>query len=150
MRVIIQRVEHASVRISGQEVASINNGLLIFLGIEIQDEEEDAQWLCQKIYQLRIFNDAEGKMNLSTADVQGRFLVVSQFTLHASIKKGNRPSYTKAARPEGAIPLYQFFIDTLATISDTKIETGRFGADMKINLLNDGPVTLFMDSKNKE
>lgn len=150
MRVIIQRVEHASVHIAEEEVGAIKRGLLILLGIETDDAEEDVQWLCQKIYQLRIFSDAEGKMNLSSADVQGAFLVVSQFTLHASIKKGNRPSYIKAAHPEVAIPFYQLFIDTLEAISQTKVQTGRFGADMKIDLLNDGPVTLFIDSKKRE
>ncbi len=150
MRVVIQRVSEASVKIDGRISGEIGKGLLILLGIEHEDDRSDADWLIQKIIGLRIFSDHEGKMNLSVAEVEGRFLVVSQFTLHASTKKGNRPSYIKAARPEQAIPIYNYFVDSLAKASKTKVETGEFGADMKVSLLNDGPVTILMDSKNKE
>ena len=150
MRVVIQRVSEASVKIDGRISGEIGKGLLILLGIEHEDDRSDADWLIQKIIGLRIFSDHEGKMNLSVAEVEGRFLVVSQFTLHASTKKGNRPSYIKAARPEHAIPMYNYFVDSLAKASETKVETGEFGADMKVSLVNDGPVTILMDSKNKE
>ena len=150
MRVVIQRVSEASVQIDGQVNGSISRGLLILLGIEHEDHQTDADWLIQKIIGLRLFSDEEGKMNLSAAEVEGRFLVVSQFTLHASTKKGNRPSYIKAARPEQAIPLYEYFIKSLATQSATQVETGVFGADMKVSLVNDGPVTIIIDSKNRE
>lgn len=150
MRVVIQRVSEASVKIDGRISGKIGKGLLILIGIELEDDRSDADWLIQKIIGLRIFSDQEGKMNLSVGEVNGRFLVVSQFTLHASTKKGNRPSYVKAARPEHAIPLYEYFVDSMGAISSTKVETGKFGADMKVSLLNDGPVTILMDSKNKE
>ena len=150
MRVVIQRVSEASVKIDGRISGEIGRGLLILLGIEHEDDRSDADWLIQKIIGLRIFSDHEGKMNLSVAEVDGHFLVVSQFTLHASTKKGNRPSYIKAARPEHAIPMYNYFVDNLAKASETKVETGEFGADMKVSLVNDGPVTILMDSKNKE
>lgn len=150
MRVVIQRVSEASVKIDGRISGEIGRGLLILLGIEHEDDRSDADWLIQKIIGLRIFSDHEGKMNLSVAEVDGHFLVVSQFTLHASTKKGNRPSYIKAARPEHAIPMYNYFVDSLAKASETKVETGEFGADMKVSLVNDGPVTILMDSKNKE
>ena len=150
MRVVIQRVSEASVKIDGKISGEIGIGLLILLGIEHEDDRTDADWLIQKIVGLRIFSDHEGKMNLSVAEVDGRFLVVSQFTLHASTKKGNRPSYIKAARPEHAIPMYNYFVNSLAKASETKVETGEFGADMKVSLVNDGPVTILMDSKNKE
>ena len=150
MRIVIQRVSEASVKIDERIKGEITNGLLILLGIEHSDDTTDADWLIQKICGLRIFSDLEGKMNLTTQDVNGQFLVVSQFTLHASTKKGNRPSYIRAARPEQAIPLYEYFINTLKTLSNTNIESGEFGADMKVSLVNDGPVTILMDSKNRE
>lgn len=150
MRIVIQRVSEASVKIDERIKGKITNGLLILLGIEHSDDTTDADWLIQKICGLRIFSDREGKMNLTTQDVNGQFLVVSQFTLHTSTKKGNRPSYIRAARPEQAIPLYEYFINTLKTLSNTNIESGEFGADMKVSLVNDGPVTILMDSKNRE
>ena len=150
MRVVIQRVSEASVKIEGNIKASIQAGLLIFLGIEENDKEEDVEWLCRKIVNLRIFNDAEGVMNLSAMDVKGDILVISQFTLHSSTRKGNRPSYIKSAKPATAIPLYDAFIMTLEEMLSRKVFTGEFGADMKVSLVNDGPVTIIMDSKNKE
>lgn len=150
MRIVIQRVREASVSIEGKVKSSIGAGLLILLGIENEDTQEDIEWLCRKANQLRIFGDEEGLMNLSIQDIKGSFLVVSQFTLHASTKKGNRPSYIRAARPEVAIPKYETFVQHLAQISGLKVETGTFGADMKVALLNDGPVTIIIDSKNKE
>lgn len=150
MRIVLQRVSEASVRINGSVKGEIGKGFLILLGIEHDDTNEDAQWLIQKITQLRVFSDEEGKMNLSIQEIKGRMLVVSQFTLHASTKKGNRPSYIRAARPETAIPLYNFFLDELERIAGQKVESGEFGADMKVALVNDGPVTIIMDSKNKE
>lgn len=150
MRIVIQRVSEASVKIKGTLKGSIGIGMLILLGIEQEDNQEDADWLIQKIKGLRIFSDSDGKMNLSSEEVQGRFLVISQFTLHASTKKGNRPSYLKAARPETAIPLYNHFIKELSSVSKTKVESGEFGADMKVQLINDGPVTILIDSKNRE
>lgn len=150
MRIVIQRVSEASVKIEEKIKGKIEKGLLVLVGIELEDDNTDADWLIQKICGLRIFNDADGKMNLTIQDVNGQFLVVSQFTLHASTKKGNRPSYIRAARPEHAIPLYEYFIKTLQEISNTNIETGEFGADMKVSLVNDGPVTLLIDSKNRE
>lgn len=150
MRIVIQRVSEASVKIENEVVGSIEKGMLILLGIEHDDSEEDVQWLVGKLINLRIFSDEEGKMNLSIQDVKGAFLVVSQFTLHASTKKGNRPSYVKAARPELAIPLYQLFVEKLASDSSLRVETGEFGADMKVALINDGPVTIIIDSKTRE
>jgi D-tyrosyl-tRNA(Tyr) deacylase len=150
MRVVIQRVISASVSIDGMCKSEIGRGLLIFLGIEDADTDEDISWLCGKIIRLRIFNDAKGIMNLSVADIQGNVLVVSQFTLHASTKKGNRPSYIKAAKPEIAIPQYEKFIQQLTSELGKTIATGEFGADMQISLINDGPVTITIDSKNKE
>lgn len=150
MRILIQRVAEATVKIKGNVHGEINKGLLILLGIEHEDTKDDAEWLIQKINGLRIFSDEEGKMNLSSADIKGEFLVVSQFTLHASTKKGNRPSYIKAARPEKAIPLYEYFVEQLGKTSQSKVATGVFGADMKVLLINDGPVTIWIDSKNKE
>lgn len=150
MRILIQRVAEAAVKIEGGIHGEINKGLLILLGIEHEDTTEDADWLIQKITGLRIFSDEEGKMNLSSADINGEFLVVSQFTLHASTKKGNRPSYIKAARPETAIPLYEYFVEQLKKNSQLKVATGVFGADMKVSLVNDGPVTIWIDSKNRE
>lgn len=150
MRVVIQRVNQSSVEIDGNIYNSINKGLLIFLGIEESDNSEDIEWLCGKISRLRIFNDDSGIMNLSVNDIDGEILLISQFTLHASTKKGNRPSYIKAARPEIAIPLYNEFSDYLSVICNKKVKTGIFGADMKILLENDGPVTIIIDSKNRE
>lgn len=150
MRIVAQRVSEAAVKINGEVKGSIEQGILILLGIEQEDDQDDADYLIQKISQLRIFSDQEGKMNLSIADVHGGFLIISQFTLHASTKKGNRPSYIRAARPEQAIPLYQYFIDQLKKTSQLSVETGEFGADMKVSLINDGPVTILMDSKNRE
>jgi len=150
MRTVIQRVSEASVKIEGKVVGQIDHGLMILLGIEHDDDQTDADWLIQKIIGLRIFSDEVGKMNLSISEVGGRFLVVSQFTLHASTKKGNRPSYIKAARPEHAIPLYEYVVQQLSVQSGISVETGEFGADMKVSLVNDGPVTILIDSKNKE
>ncbi|WP_081211946.1 D-aminoacyl-tRNA deacylase [Salegentibacter sediminis] len=149
MRVVLQRVTKASVRINHEINAVINDGLLILLGIENEDTGEDIKWLCNKIVKLRIFNDSEGVMNDSLLDIDGDAIVVSQFTLHASTKKGNRPSYIQAAKPEVAIPLYEKFIKTLEENLGKPVGTGKFGADMKIELINDGPVTILMDSKNK-
>jgi D-aminoacyl-tRNA deacylase len=150
MRVVIQRVSEASVTIDGILKAHIAKGLLILVGIEDADQEEDIQWLCQKIVNLRIFGDAEGLMNLSVQDVVGDLLVVSQFTLFASTKKGNRPSYLRSAKPNVAIPIYEKFVATLNTIQARPVQTGEFGADMKVTLLNDGPVTIVIDTKDKE
>jgi len=150
MKVVIQRVSEASVKIEGIIKSSITNGLLVLLGIEDSDNIEDIEWLCAKISNLRIFADDKGVMNLSVKDVNGDVLLISQFTLHASTKKGNRPSYIKAAKPGVAIPLYEKFISQLEKELNKKICTGEFGADMKVSLINDGPVTILMDSKNKE
>jgi len=150
MRAVVQRVSEASVVIGEQKVADINQGLLIFLGIEIEDTKEDAVWLANKIVQLRIFQDEDGVMNKSITDVDGEIIVVSQFTLHAKTKKGNRPSYIKAARPEQAIPLYEQFKKDLIFAISKEIQSGEFGADMKVSLINDGPVTIMIDTKNKE
>lgn len=136
--------------IDGQLKSAIAVGLLVLLGIEADDNQEDIDWLCRKLSQLRIFGDEAGLMNRSIQEVEGSFLVVSQFTLHASTKKGNRPSYIKAARPEVAIPLYEAFVQTLASVSGRPVGTGEFGADMKVSLLNDGPVTILIDTKQKE
>ena len=150
MRVVIQRVSEASVRIGEQVTGKIDGGLLILLGIEESDGREDVEWLVKKILQLRIFSDSQGIMNLSVQDVAGGLLVVSQFTLHASTKKGNRPSYIRAARPETAVPLYELFIEQLAAGSGTTVQTGKFGALMQVSLINDGPVTILIDSKDRE
>lgn len=150
MRVVIQRVSEASVLINNVENRSIGKGLLVLLGIEEADSNEDIEWLCGKISRLRIFNDNEGVMNLSIHEISGEILLISQFTLHASTKKGNRPSYIKAARPESAIPLYRAFIKQLEAETQKKVCCGEFGADMKVSLVNDGPVTIIIDSKNKE
>jgi len=149
MRVLVQRAKDASVTIDGQVNGAIDHGLVVLVGCEESDSKEDIDWLVNKLSGLRIFSDEEGKMNLSIQDVEGDFLVVSQFTLHASTKKGNRPSYIKAAKPDTAIPLYEEFVKTLRTKSGRKVETGEFGADMKVQLMNDGPVTICIDSKNK-
>lgn len=150
MKVVLQRVSKASVTIDGNKVAEIQNGLLLLLGIEDADTTEDIEWLSNKIVNLRIFDDADGVMNLSVKEIDGDIVVVSQFTLHAATRKGNRPSYIKAAKPDVAIPLYEQFISGLETVFGKKIQTGSFGADMKVCLLNDGPVTIIIDSKNKE
>jgi D-tyrosyl-tRNA(Tyr) deacylase len=150
MRTVIQRVSQASVTIDGVEKSSIRAGLLILLGIEHEDTEEDILWLCRKIAALRIFSDEAGLMNLSIKDIAGEMIVVSQFTLFASTKKGNRPSFIRSARPETAIPLYEKFVSSLRHESSCPVQTGEFGADMKVSLLNDGPVTILMDSKNRE
>ncbi|MBP7821952.1 MAG: D-tyrosyl-tRNA(Tyr) deacylase [Saprospiraceae bacterium] len=151
MRAILQRVSQASVTIDQVVTAEIGVGLLILLGIEEQDNnEDDIQWLCRKIVQMRIFSDENGLMNKSIEDINGEMLVVSQFTLFASTKKGNRPSFIRAAKPTIAIPLYEEFLSTLQTVSTLNVKAGTFGADMKINLCNDGPVTIFIDTKNKE
>jgi D-tyrosyl-tRNA(Tyr) deacylase len=150
MRIVIQRVSEALVMINHKVNGAIKNGLMILAGFEDADTEEDIEWMSKKIIQLRIFNDAEGLMNFSVKDIQGDILLVSQFTLHAATKKGNRPSYIKAARPEKAIPLYEKFIQQLTQELGKPIATGIFGADMKVSLINDGPVTIIIDSKNKE
>ena len=149
MKVILQRVAHASVTIKGEITAEIQKGLLVLVGIENEDNQQDIDWLASKIINLRIFGDANHVMNVSLKDFGGEILVVSQFTLHASTKKGNRPSYILAAKPEIAIPLYEKFIHKLQTDLGTEIQTGQFGADMKVSLINDGPVTISIDSKNK-
>lgn len=150
MKAVIQRVTSASVTIDNQVTAQIQSGLLVFVGIETADSQEDINWLSSKITNLRIFADEEGVMNKSVKDIGGEILVVSQFTLQASTKKGNRPSYIKAAKPEISIPLYETFLKKIAIDLGKSIQSGTFGADMKINLLNDGPVTILMDTKNKE
>lgn len=150
MRVVVQRVSQASVTIEGVEKSRIQWGLLILLGIEQDDTTEDIDWLCKKVTALRIFSDEAGLMNKSVQDIEGEMVVVSQFTLHASTKKGNRPSFIRAARPEIAIPLYEQFVEKLRQESSRPVFTGEFGADMKVSLINDGPVTILMDSKNKE
>ena len=150
MRAVIQRVAEASVSIGGTVHAEIKSGLLILLGIESDDSEDDIVWLVAKIHNMRIFNDQDGIMNLSNHDIGGQYLVVSQFTLHASTKKGNRPSYIKAAKPEIAIPLYNDFIKKLTLTAEQEVRTGIFGADMAVSLVNDGPVTIIIDTKNKE
>ena len=150
MRAVIQRVSEASVVVEDEKVANIQQGILVFLGIEIEDAKEDANWLAKKISALRIFSDEEGKMNNSILDVDGDVIVVSQFTLHAKTKKGNRPSYIKSARPEQAIPLYDQFKNELSIVIGKQVQSGEFGADMKVSLVNDGPVTIIIDSKNKE
>lgn len=150
MRIVLQRVSSASVSIEGKLQGVIGQGLLLLLGIENEDTPEDADWLCQKIAAMRIFSDEQGLMNRSVLDIGGEILVISQFTLHASTKKGNRPSFIKAARPEQAIPLYEYAIRTLEQLLNKPIATGTFGADMQVSLINDGPVTICIDSKNRE
>lgn len=150
MRVLIQRVSHASVTIGGEIKSRIDNGLLLFVGIEEEDDDNDIEYLCKKIVNLRIFDDADGVMNLSVSDVAGELLVVSQFTLHASTRKGNRPSYIRAAKAEKAIPLYEKFCQALEQQSGRRLQTGVFGADMQVALNNNGPVTIWIDSKNRE
>lgn len=150
MRAVIQRVSTASVTIHGDMKSAIGPGFMVLLGIEADDTHEDADWLCGKISKLRVFSDEEGLMNKDVADINGEILVVSQFTLHASYKKGNRPSFIKAARPDVAIPLYEYFVKQLHMLTGKQVATGEFGADMKVALVNDGPVTIVMDTKNRE
>lgn len=149
MKAVIQRVSQASVSIGGQQHSAVSNGILVLLGIEDADTSEDVEWLCNKMVALRIFNDADGVMNLSLKDINGELLLVSQFTLHAAVKKGNRPSYIQAAKPEIAIPLYEETIKVLTGLLGKPIQTGIFGADMQVGLINDGPVTIIIDTKNK-
>lgn len=150
MRTLIQRVSRASVTIGGEMSAAIGPGLLILLGIETEDDTGDIEWICPKVANLRIFNDEQGVMNLPVTEVNGDILVISQFTLHASTKKGNRPSYIRAARPGHAIPLYEQFIRKLEDLTRKQVSTGQFGAMMQVELVNDGPVTILIDSRNKE
>lgn len=150
MRIVVQRVSEASVKVENKIIGAIDSGLMILVGIECDDSREDAEWLSKKICNLRIFDDENGIMNKSLIDISGKILAISQFTLHAKTKKGNRPSYIAAAKPEISVPLYQFFVHQLENESDTKVETGKFGAEMQVSLINDGPVTIVMDTKNKE
>jgi len=150
MRTLIQRVSSASVHISNEEYSKIDHGLLVLLGIEDEDSEQDVEWLTSKISKMRIFEDESSQMNLSVNDVNGQILVVSQFTLHASTKKGNRPSFIKASKPEHAMPLYEMFISQIKSKTQQNICSGKFGASMQIELTNDGPVTIWIDSKNRE
>lgn len=150
MRVLIQRVSEAAVHIGGELRGQIGQGLLVLVGIEDADTDEDIEWLSQKLVKLRLFDDADGVMNLSVLDANGEILVVSQFTLHAQTKKGNRPSYIRAARPEKAIPLYETFVAAVGRELHKPVPTGEFGADMQVSLVNDGPVTIWIDSKNRE
>jgi D-tyrosyl-tRNA(Tyr) deacylase len=150
MKIVLQRVSSASVTIDNRVVADIQKGLLILVGIEDSDGQEDIDWLVGKITKIRVFDDENQVMNLSIQEIDGEIIVVSQFTLHAATKKGNRPSYIKAAKPDNAIPLYENFVKSLELVFGKKVLTGVFGADMKVSLVNDGPVTIIMDSKNKE
>ena len=150
MRTVIQRVKHASVTIDGEVKSRIGQGLLLFLGIEDADNQDDIEWIAKKVANLRVFDDDEGVMNKSVIEVGGEILVVSQFTLHAMVKKGNRPSYIRASKPEIAIPLYESFCSEMSLQLGREVQTGSFGADMKVELLNDGPVTIWIDTKNKE
>lgn len=150
MRAVVQRVTSASVVTGHQEVARLGSGLVILLGVEEADDESDVDWLVKKVVQLRIFNDGNGVMNLSVMETGGEVIVVSQFTLHASVKKGNRPSYIRAARPETAVPLYEKFVLSLERLMGRPVGTGVFGAHMEVSLVNDGPVTIIMDTKNRE
>ena len=150
MRALIQRVKNAAVIIDGKQYSSIDKGLLVFLGVGEKDEESDLEWLAGKISQMRIFDDEKGVMNLSLKEIGGELLLVSQFTLMASTAKGNRPSYIRAARPEKAVPLYKQMISRLSEITGKQVQSGLFGADMQVQLINDGPVTIFIDSANKE
>lgn len=150
MKAVLQRVSKASVEVNNNCIANINIGLLVLVGIKDGDNQEDINWLTSKIANLRIFSDANDVMNLSVKDIQGEIIVVSQFTLHASTKKGNRPSYIKASKPETAIPLYENFVKQMEVELGKTVQTGQFGADMKVALINDGPVTIIIDTKNKE
>jgi len=150
MRAVIQRVSHAEVRIQGKVSGSIEQGLMILLGVEHEDTEEDLKWLARKTGEMRIFSDADGLMNLSLTDVDGEALVVSQFTLHAKYKKGKRPSFIRAAKPDQAVPMYEQFAKELGSYLNKPVQTGEFGADMQLELVNEGPVTMVLDTKNKE
>ncbi len=150
MRAVIQRVSHAEVRIQGKVSGSIEQGLMILLGVEHEDTEEDLKWLARKTGEMRIFSDADGLMNLSLTDVDGEALVVSQFTLHAKYKKGKRPSFIRAAKPDQAVPMYEQFVKELGSYLNKPVQTGEFGADMQLELVNEGPVTMVLDTKNKE
>lgn len=150
MRLVIQRVSRASVTVGGVLKSEIGKGMMILLGVEDADSQDDVEWLCQKVSKLRIFEDENRAMNLDIGQVGGEFLVVSQFTLHAMTKKGNRPSFIRAARPEHAIPIYEMFLKRLAEVSALTVLSGEFGADMQVELINDGPVTILIDSKNRE
>lgn len=150
MRAIIQRVTEATCKVDGKITGAINDGFLVLLGIEDADAQEDLEWLAQKIVNMRVFGDADGLMNKTLADIDGNILLISQFTLFASTKKGNRPGFTRAARPDKAVPLYETMIKQLSSLLNKEIQTGIFGADMKISLVNDGPVTITIDTKNKE
>ena len=150
MRIVVQRVTDAKVTVAEEIKGSINNGLLLFVGIVEDDTDEDIEWICNKLSGLRIFSDESGKMNHSINDVNGSFLVISQFTLHAKTKKGNRPSFTRAAKPDIAVPMYEKFKKSLQAITGCNVESGTFGADMQVSLTNDGPVTIIIDTKNKE
>lgn len=150
MRVVVQRVSEASVTVAGQVIGAIHEGLMVLLGIQNEDSTEDIQWIANKLVQMRIFDDADGVMNLSVKDIDGSILLISQFTLYAATKKGNRPSYIGAAKPEIAIPIYEQMIVALNKELGKPIATGQFGADMKVSLLNNGPVTIIIDSKNRE
>jgi len=150
MRVVVQRVSGSFVSIAGEVKSNVAKGLLVLAGFENEDSEEDLNWMSKKIASLRVFDDQEGVMNLSLTDIKGELLVISQFTLHAKTKKGNRPSYIKAAKPEIAVPLYEKFVSILSKDANTDVQTGEFGADMQVSLINDGPVTIIIDSKNKE
>lgn len=150
MRTLIQRVQHASVTIDGQVKSQIGKGLLVLVGIEDRDTQEDIEWLCKKVANLRIFDDENGVMNRSVIEMEGEVMVVSQFTLHASTKKGNRPSYIHASKPDIAIPMYEAFCAEMGLQIGKEVRTGTFGADMKVALVNDGPVTIWIDSQNKE
>ena len=150
MRAVIQRVSEARVLVEGETVGEIGNGLMVLLGIEDADDESDVDWLVTKLVKMRLFSDADGKMNASLQDVGGQLLVISQFTLHASTKKGNRPSFIRAARPDHAVPLYEAFIEKSSATLGRMIATGRFGAEMRVELVNDGPVTITIDSRQRE
>jgi len=150
MKIVLQRVSEANVKVNSEIVGKINNGLLLLVGIDEQDENTDADWLIKKIIDLRVFSDKDGKMNLSVKDISGEILCISQFTLLADYKKGNRPSYIKAAKPEKATPLFDYFKNEIKKNSQLKVESGIFGADMKVSLVNDGPVTIVLDSKTKQ
>ena len=150
MRIVAQRVSQASVTIAGRVKSQIGLGMLLLIGIEEADNQEDVEWLCAKLSKLRIFDDGHDSMNLDIQQVDGKFLVVSQFTLHALTKKGNRPSFIRAARPEQAVPLYEWFLKRLAEVSGREVQSGEFGAMMEVALVNDGPVTILMDSKRRE
>ena len=150
MRAVIQRVLEASVKVNNEITGQIGLGFLVLLGIETEDESEDLKWLAQKIANLRVFNDENAQMNKSLSDVEGKILLISQFTLFAQTKKGNRPGFTRAAKPDKAVPLYEQMIEELGKLTGTKVETGIFGADMQVSLINDGPVTILIDTKNRE